>query len=426
MGVDYGRIQRHSINHPATIGDIPFEVIQKALRLLGRRWLDRASLACRAWRQAAAELLVNQKRFRIAKMMTRFFCGMRLKTIVPGFDQYSIKRLDLDMSRVGIEYAHIMAKLVSHSLSSLILIFKEENGEDEHENVLDCYEILGVFFSRCLRICYLEIVYFDCGDDSSSLTHVIKDGFSRLKTFNLINCRGDVKMLVDQAPIHNLSKLNYNGYWGMPSEKSEVILSIAMKCRALKSISLNAEFESWDCIHKVVEFCRVLEEVSLNIEDVSLLQFTSLKKSEFVAIASLPRLKSLDLRSCEIEDGAASPLARCKGLRHLRGVSFKLLGDVLPEIGGSLISLECGIAIKNGRRGLERIVEYCPNLEYLEVDLKGEGMWDRNTRIDREVIRFVRREMKKLAKFEFDGRAVRLGTDWEGGDSPFFWPPVQW
>jgi hypothetical protein len=47
-----------------------------------------------------------------------------------------------------------------------------------------------------------------------------------------------------------------------------------------------------------------------------------LKNSDLAAIASLPRLMSLDLRSCTIEDGAVSPLAGCRGLRHLRGSGY--------------------------------------------------------------------------------------------------------
>jgi hypothetical protein len=63
MGVDYYRVQRPSIYHPATIGEIPFEVIQKALRLLERADLIYASLSCRAWSQAAVEVILEMKRF---------------------------------------------------------------------------------------------------------------------------------------------------------------------------------------------------------------------------------------------------------------------------------------------------------------------------------------------------------------------------
>jgi hypothetical protein len=58
MGVNYYRFQSESIYQPDTIGDIPFEVIQKALRLVRRADLVSASLSCRAWRQAAVEVIV--------------------------------------------------------------------------------------------------------------------------------------------------------------------------------------------------------------------------------------------------------------------------------------------------------------------------------------------------------------------------------
>jgi hypothetical protein len=86
MGVEYDRIQRESIYHSATIGDIPFEVIQKALCLVGRADLVSASLSCRAWRQAASELIIAKKRFADQQTVERFFCGMQLKSIVFRFE----------------------------------------------------------------------------------------------------------------------------------------------------------------------------------------------------------------------------------------------------------------------------------------------------------------------------------------------------
>jgi hypothetical protein len=130
MGVEYDRIQRPSINHPATIGDIPFEVIQKALLLLGRADLISASLSCRAWRQAAVELILAIKSFDNERDMERFFCGMQLKSIV-GFKQYPIKTLYLYMPRFGIDHARVMAQIVAPSLSSLILRFVGPEEEDE-------------------------------------------------------------------------------------------------------------------------------------------------------------------------------------------------------------------------------------------------------------------------------------------------------
>jgi hypothetical protein len=177
MGVEYDRIERESIYHPATIGDIPFEVIQKALRLVGRRDLMSASLACRAWRQAGVELILLQKKLNNEKNLVRFVCGMQLRSIV-GFEMYSIKRIDLEIRvtetrRVGLntirgidtrgtELVGESARVFSSTATSLTLRFLTPN--------LDCYKVLEDFFSRCLRIRNLILFDFDFRDDPSSLT----------------------------------------------------------------------------------------------------------------------------------------------------------------------------------------------------------------------------------------------------------------
>jgi hypothetical protein len=65
------RTQRESIYHPATIGDIPSEVIQKSFLPLGRADLISASLSCRAWRQAAIEVIFESKGFEDQLAMER-------------------------------------------------------------------------------------------------------------------------------------------------------------------------------------------------------------------------------------------------------------------------------------------------------------------------------------------------------------------
>jgi hypothetical protein len=176
MGVEYDRIQRHSIYHIATIGDIPFEVIQTALRLIGSAELVSASLSCRAWRQAAVELILAHSLLNNEQAMGRFISGMQLKKIV-GFEQYSIKKLDLVLRRIRIEHVRGMIRILSPTLSILCLDF--EGGESD----LECYEVLEAFFSSCLQIRCLRLDYFDFGDDPSSLTPMIKDGF---RSFELL------------------------------------------------------------------------------------------------------------------------------------------------------------------------------------------------------------------------------------------------
>jgi hypothetical protein len=353
-----------SVN-PATIEDIPFEVIQKALRLLGRADLISASLSCRAWSQAAVEVILEMKRFDDEREMERFFCGMQLKTIVFGFEQYSIKKLDLDMRRIGIEFIRVMAQIVAPTLSILGLEFEEPAEEDDEETDLECYTVMETFFSSCLQICHLRLAFFDFGDDPSSLIPAIKDGFRRLISLDVIACRGDLMMFAEIAPIQNLSNLAYDLEAIDSSSASDIISVISMKCRSLKDIYLYASFESWESIHKIVECCRDLEEITI----IDYSRHQPLKNSEFVKIASLPRLMSLDLAVCLIDDGAVSPLARCKGLRHLRGFNIKLSNDVVRAIGGNLVTLQCKLKFD----GLEEIVKYCLNLDNLDIEC-GEVM----------------------------------------------------
>jgi hypothetical protein len=393
MGVEYDRIQRPSIYLPASFGDIPFEVIQKALRLLGRADLVSASLSCRAWRQAAVESIIAIKRFDNERDMGRFVCGMQLKSIVFGFEQYSIKKLHLSIPQIRIEHVRMLSPIVAPTLSSLFLRFVDEDDESD----LDCYEIVETFFSSCLQICHLRLAFFDFGDDPSSLTPMIMEGFGRLKSLELNGCRGDLMMFPELAPIQNLSNLTYDLDAIDSSNASDVI---SMKCRSLKSIVLYARFDSWDCINKIVVCCRDLEDIII----IDYSPWHPLKKSEFAAISSLPCLKSLNLGDCLIDDGDVSPLARCKGLRHLSGDNVILSSDVMREIGGSLLSLQC----KLGLDGLEELIKFCPNLEKLDISVKNEEEDDEALLLAEGLIKSG---LKKLWELVINDQKVRLGTD---------------
>jgi hypothetical protein len=75
---------------------------------------------------------------------------------------------------------------------------------------------------------------------------------------------------------------------------------------------------------------------------------------------------------------------------------------VLPVIGGNLFSLKGRVS---GLEEVCRIAEYCPNLEYLEIDF---DVADEEVRDHGE--RLIKEGMNKLAKLLIEGR-VRLGTD---------------
>jgi hypothetical protein len=113
------------------------------------------------------------------------------------------------------------------------------------------------------------------------------------------------------------------------------------------------------------------------------------------------------LRRCLIDGGDVSPLARCKGLRHLIGNDITMSIDVMRAIGGNLRSLKCEM----GLDGLEEIVEYCPNLENLDIFVKDEeGNWlDNEPRLTAG--RLINSGLKKLARLVINGITIRSGKN---------------
>jgi hypothetical protein len=162
-----------------------------------------------------------------------------------------------------------------------------------------------------------------------------------------------------------------------------------------------SDFESWESIHKVIEHCRDLGEITISNYSFRL----SLKNSVIVEIASLPRLESLDLNNCLIDGGCVSPLARCKGLRHLSGDNFMLSSEVLRAIGCNLLTLQC----KLGSGGLVEIVTYCLSLVDLDIWFEDE---DSEDSLCAEGL--IKSAIMKFSKLVINERVVRLGTDWEG------------
>jgi hypothetical protein len=80
----YSRPHRGSIYEPASIHDIPQEVLEEALILLPRRDLISASLA---WRPR-----VVNSRFKIdsRRRIEGFVCGYRLKSLVFGDESFQL------------------------------------------------------------------------------------------------------------------------------------------------------------------------------------------------------------------------------------------------------------------------------------------------------------------------------------------------
>jgi hypothetical protein len=396
----YTRPHRNSIYEPATIHDIPFEVLRESFLLLLKEFgsdLASPSLACRAWRVVALDVMYSRMIFATDnERIERFICGLHLRSIV-GLESRTIKHLTIDREFIGIEFINIVSRFLFPTLSSLNLMFDDRVADQSYE----CYEALDILFKQCNGIQTLKLVHFDFGDDPTSFSQNVKDGFSRLKQLNFINCQGDIQTFVENTPIPNLNILYYESD-REAAEAEEIISSLATSYRTLTSVKLFAKFESSASLLKVVECCHELERLVVGDEGDLLI----LARSDILAVASLPRLKYLEFGVCCFSDDAASPLARCKGLKELRLPS---LADptILAAIGKNLISLDLW---KPSKEVVDGIVKHCPNLRYLEL-----GSFDE---VDEEVkevfVGSIRNGLKKLAKFKLDNESIRLGSGWEG------------
>jgi hypothetical protein len=390
----YTRPHRNSIYEPATIHDIPFEVLRESfIHLLKQFGSDLASpsLACRAWRVVALDLMNS---FRIIVegqgRIESFTCGLHLRSIV-GLERCTIKHLVLNLDIVGKEYIPLIARFAATTLSSILISC---GGIDSSE----CFDALDVIFKQCDGIRSLRIEFFDFGVDPESISQAVKDGLSRLKQLDLLDCRGDIRMFVENTPIPNLKILYYESV-REAVEENEIIAALAMNYRALTSLKVFAKFESSASLLKVVGCCRDLESLVFSTRgDLSILE-----RSDILAITSLPRLKSLDIGACYLAVGASSALVRCKGMKELRIPSL-VDPTVLSAIGMNLASLQLW---RPSKEVVDGIVEHCPNLQYLELE-------DVDEDVKEGLVGSLKKGLIKLAKLEVNEKSICLGTDREG------------
>jgi hypothetical protein len=99
----YSRTQRASIYDPATIGDIPPEVLRKAfIYLLPGEWeLLASSISCRAWRPIALQLLYSYKFFRTNIDLANFVCGGTVSRLSDP-QNVLIRSLSLDIENIEV------------------------------------------------------------------------------------------------------------------------------------------------------------------------------------------------------------------------------------------------------------------------------------------------------------------------------------
>jgi hypothetical protein len=359
MLLKYARKQRASIYHPATIDDLPFEVLRKAFLYLKPEDLVAPSRVNRSWRPAAQD--VQRARLHIEynnrkRLGTSLMCGIELTRIVFGYEAFSIKHLVIDLRCAEREFIPNLVRLVATSLCTLEISFiyvGEAGGR---------YAILDQFFSQCHRIRNLKLQDFDFGDDPSFISQTIKDGFYRLSQLSIVECRGDLKMFVESVPIANLLSFIIE-IFGETDVDSDIVSAVAINFPFIKRLRLNDHYISSAILLKFVECCREIEEISF--DEGSGRDVLELIRSDIEAIASLLRLKSLNI-NCRITDDAVSVLSRCKGLKYLTlgCVSFDLT-SILHIIGINLISLDC----TSSTPVLETagiIIEKCQNLSLLD------------------------------------------------------------
>jgi hypothetical protein len=155
----YTRPHRNSIYEPATIHDIPFEVLRESflylLNLLGSD-LSSPSLACRAWRVVALDVMNSRKIFIHGQgNIESVISGLHLRSIVV-LERCTIKHLIIILEFVAREHIPMMARLAAHSLSSLALCFNDRVADQSSV----CYEVLSAFLDQCVGIQNLLIL---CG-----------------------------------------------------------------------------------------------------------------------------------------------------------------------------------------------------------------------------------------------------------------------
>jgi hypothetical protein len=390
MLLAYFRDQRCSIYEPATIGDIPFEVIKKGLKYLDLADLLSASLSCRAWRPAAIEILLSSAGFAYNHTCYVWACGLALKSIVFDRQSFTIKSLHLELRYIGLDRVLEIARLVSSTLSILSLDFSPERIDDQFIEFPPSFlcETLETFLIHCPWIRALSLIWWGL----ESIPLVIKEGVSRLTRLSVERC--DISMLVEHLDLKNMISFEYSSDDGS-IEDDAIIENVLMKCPRITELKFNSI--STDLIPKVVEYCPLLEKFTFDTWG----RYSPVSLANLESIASLPRLKYLSIDS-DYAVGAFSGLKCCKRLKHLSLYAddeIVDLSDVLPYIGGNLTRL---VPYRTNIDTVNAIIKHCPNLAGLNVF---------ESTIDDGALELIKREMrmrlKRLASLKIGGIRVR-------------------
>jgi hypothetical protein len=292
----YSRNPRASIYHPATVHDLPYEVLRLALiYLLPRRYdLLSPSLVCRSWNPVAQHLL--DYRINIGRVAA--ICGLLRRSIVFGLENFPINVLSIEVDSSNEDCFYPLAILVAPTLSRLFLDFsRSELPPYLRHSILDIF-ILDTFLKVCKSIKRLELKDLVLKDDLISILPGIKHGLECLTNLTLIDCEG-VGTFVENAPISNLRAFTYliqktRGSVGNEAESVETVINaVALNCPNITTLSLGggASIASTSIL-KISSCCRRLERLTLCQSDLDL------EVSDVDAITSLSHLVSLDIGQC--------------------------------------------------------------------------------------------------------------------------------
>jgi hypothetical protein len=105
-----------------------------------------------------------------------------------GSSSFRISTISIDLVAIGKEYTTSIAQIAAPTLSSLHLCFYDRDAPIDGVDPLICYEIMEIFFSRCLWIRNLRLERGGFGDDLDAIPPSIKEGFSRLNQLDLVEC----------------------------------------------------------------------------------------------------------------------------------------------------------------------------------------------------------------------------------------------
>jgi hypothetical protein len=205
---------------------------------------------------------------------------------------------------------------------------------------------------------------------------------------NLNRCIGEIKIFIEHMPIPSLQTMRVRS---IDAEEVEfaIVDAIASNYRTIVNFDLKLCCAS--STNHIVECCLKVERLTFTSAPDDL---SNLKGSDIEALASLPRLKRLEIRGSADIDLIYS-LSLLKGLRHLGMRWSEDLEDVLLVIGRNAVSLE----VMGETAGAWQGVLDCHQIpEDFLAKLNGG----------------LKKRLKRLASLKVNRASISLGTDLEG------------